>query len=144
VSEAIINMSDTAKKYALLNRLRRLEGPHRISVVQYRPRRSDRQNHYYWPCFIKPFADFLRDQGEQVTDQHAHDLLKNKFLQREAVNPETGEIIGTYTESTTQLDTAQFNEYLDRVSYWLHDMFGIVVPDPDEYHETEETEGVAA
>ena len=140
MSEAILNMSDTAKKYAMLNRLRRLEGPYRITVVQYRPRRSDRQNRYYWPCFVGPFADFLRDQGQQVSDDHAHDLIKRKFLHREATR-DTGEVIGAYTESTTQLDTAEFNEFLDRVAYWLHDMFGIVVPDPDDYHEAEEPKG---
>ena len=140
MSEAIINMSNEAKKFALLNRLKRLEGPHRISVVKYRPRRSDRQNRYYWPCFVRPFADFIRDQGERITDEHAHQMLKHRFLKRDAIDKRTGEVVGEYTKSTTSLDTAEFNEYLDQVAYWLSDMFGIMVPDPDDYHEKDEPE----
>lgn len=132
--EAIIDMSNARESSQFLNGLRRLRGKHRFEFVRYRPRRSDRQNKYYWPCFVVPFADFLRDQGEQVTDLQAHELLKHKFLRQTVVDKRTGEAMD-YTRSTTELDTAEFNRFLDDCAAWLADMFGIIVPEPDAYRE---------
>lgn len=134
MTEMTVDMSNAKQAAMFLNGLRRLRGVYRFEFVKFRPRRSDRQNRYYWPCFVKPFADFLRDQGETTTDDEAHELLKYKFLRRSKVNPTTGEVI-EYVASTTSLDTAEFNEYLDQCAAWLADMFGIIVPEPEAYHE---------
>ena len=133
MSEVILDMSDAAKKCKLLNRLKCLEGPHRITVVKYRPRRTDRQNRYYWPCFVQMFRDFLADQGQPITREEAHEFFKRRFLTREIVNPQTGEVMET-TASTADLTTAEFNQYLDTIAAWLHDSFGMIVPEPNEYH----------
>lgn len=129
----IIDMGDSVKRARLLNTLGALRGPWRIEWCRYRFRRSDRQNRYYWPCFVQPFAQFLRDQGEHYTDGEAHEMLKHRFLRRsKEVNGEHLE----YTPSTTDLDTLQFNVYLDACAAWLSDFFGLIVPDPDDYRET--------
>lgn len=126
--EMIANMSDDALKARIINRIRQLEGRHRIDVTKYRPRRSDRQNRYYWPCIVKPFGDALREAGNDYTNHQAHEILKHKFLRRENINMATGEVLA-FTESTANLDTSEFNEYLDRCAAWLAGL-GIEVPDP--------------
>ena len=127
-------MSDPKKSTEFLNHVRRLKGVYRFDIRKYRPRRTDRQNSFYWPCFVHPFGQFLREQGQPVTDDEAHEILKHKFLKREVVDESTGEVM-TFTGSTTKLDTKEFNEYLDNVAAWLHDFFGVVMPDPTDYHE---------
>jgi hypothetical protein len=50
-----------------------------------------------------------------VSAEEAHEFLKAKFLVRRITNHETGEALERVA-STTELDTAQFNEYLDNVA----------------------------
>lgn len=134
--EAIIDMSDARERSRLLNQaLNPLRGRWRFAWKRYRPRRSDRQNRYYWPCFVQPFAAWMRQQGNDVTDEQAHDILKHRFL-RVTIAHDAGEFgVHEYTRSTTELDTGEFNEYLDRCAAWLAEFCGIVVPSPDEYRE---------
>lgn len=139
--ELIIDRSILAQVRTALDLIRSIlmsgKGAIRIEIMEHRPRRTDRQNRYYWPCFVQPLADFLREQGDLTEDEEAHELIKAKFLRKTIVNKKTGEVM-EYVGSTTDLTTKEFNEYLDRVAFWLADMFGIVVPDPNVYHEREE------
>lgn len=134
MQDLVIDMSNPREKAMVLEKIRGLQGMHRISVKQHRQRRSDRQNRYYHPCFVQPFADFLRGQGYGVSDHDAHVILKERFLKRSLVNEKTGEVL-EYTKSTADLDTQEFNEYLDACRVFLQDYAGIQVPEPSIYHE---------
>lgn len=144
-SELTINFDDAADKARLWNHFRPLKGHHSISICAYRSRRSDRQNRYYWPCFVKPFADHLRENnieydGRVPTDDEAHAILKFKFLPPiEVVDKGTGEVWQVHGDTTTSLTTTQFNEYLDRCAAFLVEQFGFIVPEPGDYHEREES-----
>lgn len=137
MSEHFVNFHDQRQKHLFIAQIRELDGPHRVTVVKMRKRRSDRQNRYYWPCFVQIFGDYLRAQGEHYTDQHIHEMFKLKFLRKSHINKETGEVIADYTLSTTELNTKEFNEYLDSIAAWLAQTFQIVVPEASEYHEQE-------
>ncbi len=136
--EHIIDLNNISQRSTFIELLRQLRGMYRITVVQYRPRRSDRQNRYYWPCFVASFGQFLRDQGESITDLQAHEMLKHKFLRRTFID--TNREPHDYTQSTGDLNTSEFNEYLDNCAAWLADTFGIVVPNADEYREQDSAE----
>ena len=131
----VFNMDDGKIKRTLIDHVRGLEGSHRVSICKYRPRRSDRQNRYYWPCFVKPFSDWLTEsQGEPVTPEQAHECLKRTFLNKLLIHPRTGEVIGETTRSTTELTTVEFNEYLDNVAKLLAELCDYPVAEPDVYH----------
>lgn len=136
MSEAILNFDDPKVRARVANRIREMRGRYRFNVVKYRPRRSDRQNRYYWPCFVHEFGELLRSAGNEMTDEQAHEILKHKFLRREAIDETTGEVM-TYTESTTRLDTSEFNTYLDQCAAWLAEL-GVIVPDAAEYREKDD------
>lgn len=138
--EIIIDFASDVDKRRFWALLRSLDGKWRFTFCRFRKRRTNRQNRYYWPCFVMPLAAFLREQ-EEFTDIDAHELLKHKFLRATKINPKTGEPYD-YTRRSRDLSTAEFNDYLDRCAAWLADTFDIVVPSPDEYHE-KETEQVA-
>lgn len=133
MGSAVLDMDDAKIRAKAINRLRDMRGRWRFDVVRYRPRRSDRQNRYYHPCIVSPFGELLREAGNDYTNEDAHELLKHKFLRGEWINEKTGEVC-TYTRSTTKLDTAEFNDYLDRCAAWLAEL-GVEVPDPSGYHE---------
>jgi hypothetical protein len=132
----IIDMDNAREKGLILNQIRGLRGFYRVEITRYRRRRTDRQNRYYWPCFVQPFADFLRSQGETVSNAECHELLKYKFLRATTINRCTGEILER-VRSTTDLDTREFNTYLEQCAQWLAEQFGIVVPEPQLWHEAE-------
>ena len=108
--------------------LRRLRGMYRIEVTKYRPRRTDQQNRRYWPAIVAPFADWLREQGNEFTNLQAHELLKYRFLRKTFVDTKTGEALD-YTRSTTELDTAEFKHFMDAAENWLAEFCGIIVPE---------------
>ena len=132
VTELVIDFGEEAEKQTLWNALRRLRGQHRITIKAYRKRRSDQQNRYYWPCFCQPLADFLSEQGEYTTADQAHEILKSQFLKVTIEDEKAGLL--EFTQSTAGLSVDEFNEYLDRCSHWLFEMFGITVPEPEVYH----------
>ena len=131
-TDLVVDFDNEAERNLLWSKLRSLRGKHRITVKQYRRKRSDRQNRFYWPAFVHPFGQFLRDQGELIDDDMAHEMLKLKFLGIVVQDAKAGKL--ECARSTTTLTTAEFNEYLDRCSHFLNTMFGIVTPEPAIYH----------
>jgi hypothetical protein len=137
LTDLVLNLSNPAEKGLILDKIRGLQGLHRLTVVQYRRRRTDRQNRYYWPCFVQPLSDFFLAQGDPISPDDAHQILKQQFLRTSRVNKQTGEMV-EFTRSTTDLDAKEFNDYLDRCAAFLWNFAGIQVPDPTVYHEQPE------
>ncbi len=137
MTDIVIDCSDKPRLQMFLGQVRLLEGQHRFSVKKYRAKRSDRQNRFYWPVFVQPFYEWLKDAGfdEVRTADDAHEMLKYRFLTVDIIDKSTGESIGTTVRSTATLDTKEFNEYLDRCAQFLAEFCGIVVPEPRVYHE---------
>jgi hypothetical protein len=124
----LINFDDAGAKRELLSRLGALRGPYRVEVTRLRPRRTDRQNRWYWPAIVTPFAQYLSAQDYDVTSpEQAHAILKERFLRIEVVNKTTGEVIGQRVRSTTELSIEEFGDYCDRCAAWLSEFFGIVI-----------------
>jgi hypothetical protein len=107
---------------------------HKFVITRYQQRRTNRQNRYYWPCFVQPFADFMRSQGEAWSDEDAHEMLKLRCNPKSSINPVTGEMF-TVGGSTKDLTIGDFNAYLDRCAVWLLDNLNIMVPEPDVYRQ---------
>lgn len=128
MDEHIVDFSEPRERASFVSGINRLVGMYRIKIVAYRKRRSDPQNRYYWSAFVAPFAQFLRDQGQDVTDLDAHEILKFRFLRKTAFNKDTGEAYD-FTRGSKDLNTTEFYDYLERVAAWLADEFDIIVPE---------------
>lgn len=120
-----IDFNSEPERHMLYKKLRQLRGVYRVEVCRWRPRRSDRQNRRYWPAMVVPFAEFLREQGQVVTELEAHELIKHKLLRKTWQDPKTGER-HDYTQSSTDLNLEEFTAFTQAVECWLSD-FGIVV-----------------
>lgn len=130
MARVLVNFSDTATKRQWLTKLGALSGPYWIDVAKFRKGRTLNQNAWYFGCIVRAFGEFLREQGEQYTDEDAHEMLKWKFLRESVTNKDTGEIIGERVKSTTKLDIEEMVNYCEDCRNWLAE-FGIIVPDPD-------------
>lgn len=124
----ILDCANLEQKRALLSRIGALRGRWRVELTHFRPRRTEKQNAFYWPGVVVPFADYLSAQDYDITTaEQAHEILKARFLTVDVVNKETGETIGTRVRSTTELDIGEFQLYVERCQSWLSEFFGLVL-----------------
>lgn len=110
-----------------------------VIIRKQRSRRSDRLNRYYWGGVLPPIAQYTGHTTEEL-----HELFKMKFLlekivhvkwQKDSADKFTLVDVPIY-KSTTNLDSFQFMDYLDRVIAEAATM-GIRIYSPEEYYQGE-------
>lgn len=113
-----------------IEELRQLEGCDVEVIVKRSRTRSSQQNRYYWGAVIPVVAAGLRELGVRMTAEQTHDLLKYKFCKTEIVTND-GDILTTLG-STTQMDTVEFNIFVEQVQQWAVEYLRVVIPEPNE------------
>ncbi len=104
-------------------RLKQLEGKEiEITIQKERKKRSNQQNAYYWGCVIAIFADSLGYEPEEL-----HEALKWQFLRTHSDKPDLPSV-----RSTTDLDTAEFTEYIEQIRRFAAEKHGCIIPSPGE------------
>jgi hypothetical protein len=93
-----------------------------IEVKKNRAIRSLSQNKYYW-VILQIIAI---STGEYDKDT-LHDTCKKKFNGHWVHFPSGDEYLG---KSTSDLDSAEFTAYLNRVKQWALEEFNIIIPEP--------------
>lgn len=114
------SIRDLGKKLRAMN-----PGKYRVEVYQKRAIRSLRANAYYH-VILNIIAI---DTGH--THEQLHEICKNKFNADVIHLPKGGMVM--VGKTTTNLDTAEFTGYVNRVKQWANDEFGIVIPEPDKF-----------
>lgn len=95
-----------------------------VSKIKEHEIRSNQQNKYYRGVILH-----LLSEHTGYTEEEIHEILKQKFL---------GCIVSfgrqTYNvgKSTTELDTIEMTEYMDRIRMWSAAEFGLSIPEPQE------------
>ena len=103
-----------------------------ITIEKKKKRRSNPQNAYYWSVVLPMMqTGFYNNLGEHVGIQEAHEFLKGRFLFREVVNQELGEVI-KLSKSTTELSTIEWETYMDQIRSFSTEFLGINIPLPNE------------
>ena len=102
-----------------------------ITVERKRKKRSLNQNAYYWSVVIPLIRAKLEEYGNEVDDEETHSFLK------EHVGKLTGSVVDSVgrrvavTKSSASLTTAEFENYLLRVTAWAAQE-GVIIPSPGE------------
>jgi len=99
-----------------------------ISVSKKKFKRSSEQNKYYWGVVVKMISDETGYEPAEV-----HDLLKGAFLQTGEIN--IGGIIQPTYKSTASLDTAEFEEFLERCRRFASMNLSLIILLPNESEE---------
>lgn len=99
-------------------------GKRLVVNVSDKKRRSDAQNRYFHSC-VGIFGDALG-----YTKEEAKSIVKFKFLKREKVNPDTGEVF-EYLAETHKLSKEEFTELMEQFTIWAAQL-GVVLPQPGE------------
>jgi hypothetical protein len=125
--ELIVDFSKEADKKRFFKVLQNLKAVrYVISLKQFRRSRSTPQLRYYWGVVVDIIA---RDNGN--TPDEIHEVLKRKFNPQVKVFKATGEswVMGG---STSDFDTAEMEEYLEKIRIWALTELEILIPLPNE------------
>jgi len=99
-----------------------------ITVDKVKSKRSTQQNRLWWL-----YMTILSDHTG-YTKQEIHEICKFKFLKREKVIEETGEIM-EYLESTAALNKSEFSDLVSDMTRWASETFSVVLPQPNDNFE---------
>ncbi len=113
-------------KQKLFDHLKSLSNVYRIEIKRDRENRSHNQNRYYWGVVVKMFSD---ESG--FTPDETHELFKKEFLSYDKAFKNTGEA-KTISRSTPDLDTWEFEQYLEQCRIYAAINLEIVIPLPNE------------
>lgn len=103
-----------------------------ITIQKKRKRRSNPQNRYYWGVIVPIWRNLLLNEwGEVHTSESTHEFLKMNFGYNERVDETTGEIFRS-PRSTTENSTVEMEEYHELLRQKAMEMFGAVIPLPNE------------
>ena len=95
-----------------------------VSIKPRHKSRSDRQNKYYWAVCVELLAGHTGYSRDEM-----HEVLRGKFLSDS--KSIAGEDI-TYSHSTTELSTVEFEEYLSHIREWASVKLNVFIPTPNE------------
>lgn len=125
----LLNLSLPAHRALVMHHIENREGIHRVTVTRVKAQRSLSQNAYLWgvvyPCICPALSEC---EGEQIDALTAHEFFKERFLRRAIVNKATGEVMGGCTRSSTELDVAEFSDFLQKIIRWAQEKLGLNVP----------------
>lgn len=91
-----------------------------IEVKKFRKNRTDQQNRFWWGVVINILSKHTGYEPEEM-----HDAIKIKFLPVEKMGLISG-------RSTARLNTAEFNDLIERVQRWAAQDLQVYIPDPEE------------
>jgi hypothetical protein len=103
-----------------------------IIIEQRKKKRSNNQNSYLWGVVYPIVRDCLKNQGWVLSLDEVHEFCKGKFNRKDIVDVDTGELLGSYGGSTSELDTFSFNEYFESIIRWVSEYFNTEIPYPNE------------
>jgi len=105
-------------------KIEELEGKRiEIDLKVRRKNRSLDQNAYYWGVVLAAISDFT---GYDVEDLHNH--FKYNLLKKDVGN------LNTF-KSTSNLNTKEFTDYIDKIIRFANQVLGIEIPTPEQYYE---------
>lgn len=103
-----------------------------LTIEKKRKKRSNEQNAYYHGVIIPLCQDGFKNVfGEHFSAAEVHDYLKAKFLFKEVLNQNTGEI-ERFPKSTTENSTVEMEIYHDNIRAFASEFLGIEIPLPNE------------
>jgi len=133
IESKVLNGKLETNRELLSDVIKSLEGKDIIITIEKRrKKRSNPQNSYYFGVVIPLMKHgFYNSLGEHVGTDEIHTFLKNRFLFKEIVNENNAEII-KMPQSTTELTTIQFEEYLDKIREFGLEFLNITIPLPNQ------------
>lgn len=121
-----IDFQKKESKQKLFEYLKGLNSVYKLEIKKDKNNRSGMQNRYYWGVVLKMIMEHTGDDKDDL-----HDYFKRKFLSYDKAIKATGEAY-TRTRDTHDLDTGEFETYLEEIRRFAAVEIEIVIPLPNE------------
>ena len=123
--DLLINFDSEDDKRKLFSVLRNLKGSFAVSLKKNKAARSLASNRYYWGVVL---AYLSEETG--FTKDEAHQIMQRQFLKyAKDASDGTSEM---FVRSTTSLNTAEMNEYIEQIRIFAVSELGCYIPEPNE------------
>lgn len=107
-------------------------GDYVVTITHDRKTRTNQQNAYLWGIVYPAVLFGLQDAGWEIIDEEqVHEYCKQAFAAREVINKDTGEVL-ILPSSTAQMQTAEFNVYVENIKAFAFEYLNITIPEPNE------------
>lgn len=124
-----INFDEMQDKRKLYDTLKSLHGKYEIAFKKVRDNRSLSQNNYYWGVVLPYALEAVNNEGNEWNLDDLHDFFKSEFLKDFKVIIIDNLARQTKTvKSTSELNTKEFTDYIDRIVRWCAEQFGAEIP----------------
>lgn len=99
-----------------------------ITIKKHEKKRSRAQNSYYWAAVIESVMGLFAANGDDVTEEYAHEYLMINVGHHYTIKNILGkkEVVRT---SSKDLYTQQWVDYVEKIKAWAA-KFDWIVPDP--------------
>jgi len=103
-----------------------------ITVDAFKNTRSVKQNRYYFGVIVETMRNVLEEKGQSMSTTGVHEALAKEvgMLQRVGFDFKGQPFV--YTQSTTDLTTAEFEDYMTKCRAFAAAQYGLVIPLPNE------------
>jgi len=103
-----------------------------ITVEEWKPKRSNQQNNYYWGVIVPIWKNLLKEEwGEIRSIKDTHEFLKYNCNYTEIVKEDTGEVL-KLAKSTTRNNTKDQETFHEGCRQLAYEMFNVQIPLPNE------------
>ncbi len=104
-----------------------------LQCEEFKEKRSNPQNRFYFGVVVDLVRRGLKDLGwepKTCSAEAVHEMLKREYL---TVDEHVKDgVFLKRTRSTTELDTAEFSQYLEHCKQFAAENLGVLIPDPNE------------
>lgn len=117
----------------VLNALNALgDGFWEVTIVKHKAVRTTEQNRYLWGVVYPLILDGLQSLGWEVLGiEEVHELMKRRYLGREVLNRNTGEVV-RLGASTRDLSRGEFTTYVEELRRFAGEELNVYIPSPEE------------
>lgn len=145
MTELVINPKDQRAmaefQAKLMAALRAKPIRYKVTIVEYREKKTDAMRRFYHVACVNLFVEFEREQGNVVSHESAHEMAKAMFRKKvPIVNLHTGEVVGERPQAGGEMSNAEWHEYIELYIAWLADAVGLIVQDSRDWYEAPKQE----
>lgn len=108
-----------------------LDKPVEITIKEYVKNRSHAQNRLMHDWFNKMSEHYFLTTGESYAPLAWKELLKEKFLGFDMIELPDG-TIKAITKHTSDCNTKELTEFLEKIDYYAVTELGLILPKPDD------------
>lgn len=103
-----------------------------ITIGKTKRNRSNNQNRYFHGPMLDVLLDHIQELGNDMQKIELRELLKFKFLKKDILlDADTGEM-ASIIKSTADLNTGEWEDFMEQIRAWAAEIFGIEIPLPNE------------